>query len=242
MTRVYIQHLPSSCKKSDLEDVFSKYGRLEAVWISSNPPGFGFLEYNDPRDASDAARAMDKFVLMGNVIRVEVAHFERKKHTWVIYHDISPSLIIGCYPSENEAEEAYIEFLSCRPDFEEWVKKVRKNYRERFGRELIDIKESIFRRCSDENYFWLNELVNPAIETQRLGKTLDFSHLTFRSCIVDTPLADLYKLVYSIHKYKHFKNDLKTLAHLYLQCWYISNMFTILYFESMDVVPSSTEL
>lgn len=42
-----------------LEAVFSRYGRLRNVWVARRPPGFAFVEFDDPRDAADAARALD---------------------------------------------------------------------------------------------------------------------------------------------------------------------------------------
>ena len=33
----------------DLEDAFNRYGRVKAVWVARRPPGFGFVEMEDPR-------------------------------------------------------------------------------------------------------------------------------------------------------------------------------------------------
>jgi len=42
-----------------LEDVFVKYGPVRDVWVARKPPGFAFVEMEDPRDAEDAARGLD---------------------------------------------------------------------------------------------------------------------------------------------------------------------------------------
>lgn len=57
--KVYVGNLGNNTARGDLEASFSKYGALKNVWVARNPPGFAFVEYEDPRDAEDAVRAMD---------------------------------------------------------------------------------------------------------------------------------------------------------------------------------------
>ena len=45
--------------KQDVEDAFSYYGPIRSVWVARNPPGFAFIEFEDPRDAEDAAKEVD---------------------------------------------------------------------------------------------------------------------------------------------------------------------------------------
>ena len=47
--KVYIGGLSEDTNKYDLEDAFSRYGRVKAVWVARRPPGFGFVEMDDPR-------------------------------------------------------------------------------------------------------------------------------------------------------------------------------------------------
>lgn len=49
----------SAASKQELEESFSYYGPLRNVWVARNPPGFAFVEYEDPRDAEDAVRGLD---------------------------------------------------------------------------------------------------------------------------------------------------------------------------------------
>ena len=49
--RVYVGNLSSSTDKSDVEREFKKFGSLRDVWVARHPPGFAFLEFDDPRDA-----------------------------------------------------------------------------------------------------------------------------------------------------------------------------------------------
>ncbi len=57
--KVYIGNLHGNASKNELEDTFSKYGPLRNVWVARNPPGFAFIEFDDPRDAEDAVRGLD---------------------------------------------------------------------------------------------------------------------------------------------------------------------------------------
>ena len=38
---------------------FEKYGTIRSIWIARKPPGFGFMEFEDARDAEDACKEMD---------------------------------------------------------------------------------------------------------------------------------------------------------------------------------------
>lgn len=57
--KVYIGDLPRDAEEREVERTFSHYGPLKSVWVARNPPGFGFVEYEDARDAEDAVRALD---------------------------------------------------------------------------------------------------------------------------------------------------------------------------------------
>ena len=47
--KVFIGGLRDDANKYDLEDAFSKYGTVKNVWVARNPPGFAFVEMEDPR-------------------------------------------------------------------------------------------------------------------------------------------------------------------------------------------------
>lgn len=57
--KIYVGDLGSTATKQDLEESFRHYGPLKSVWVARHPPGFAFIEYEDPRDADDAVRGMD---------------------------------------------------------------------------------------------------------------------------------------------------------------------------------------
>lgn len=49
-TRVYLGHLARDASDRDIEGLFKNYGRIREVTIKN---GFGFVEFNDPKDAED---------------------------------------------------------------------------------------------------------------------------------------------------------------------------------------------
>ena len=49
--RVYIGNLPSGTREKDLERFFKGYGKKSDILIKQ---GFGFVEFDDHRDADDA--------------------------------------------------------------------------------------------------------------------------------------------------------------------------------------------
>ena len=57
--KVYIGNLGNNASKYEIEDAFTKYGPLRNVWVARNPPGFAFVEFEDPRDAEDSVRGLD---------------------------------------------------------------------------------------------------------------------------------------------------------------------------------------
>jgi RNA recognition motif-containing protein len=72
-TRVYIGDLGSGGSKHEIEQEFRKFGPLKSVWVARNPPGFAFVEFEDPRDAEDSVYEMDGRYVCGVRIRVELA-------------------------------------------------------------------------------------------------------------------------------------------------------------------------
>ncbi|CAB4055797.1 CPD [Lepeophtheirus salmonis] len=49
------------------------YGPLKNVWVARNPPGFAFVEFEDPRDAEDSVRGLDGTRVCGQRVRVEMS-------------------------------------------------------------------------------------------------------------------------------------------------------------------------
>ncbi|EGD77349.1 Rsf1 [Salpingoeca rosetta] len=76
--RVYVGGLPDDADKRELEAEFSKFGRLQDVWVARKPPGFAFIEFENDMDARDAVRELDGRELCGNRVRVEIARGGRR--------------------------------------------------------------------------------------------------------------------------------------------------------------------
>ncbi|XP_070578916.1 probable splicing factor, arginine/serine-rich 6 isoform X2 [Ptychodera flava] len=72
-SRIYVGDLRPEVRKEDLEREFSKCGRVIDIWIARNPPGFAFLEFDNPKDADSAVRSLDGKTVCGSRVRVELS-------------------------------------------------------------------------------------------------------------------------------------------------------------------------
>ena len=54
-----------------LDAEFCKFGSLRSVWVARKPPGFAFIEFQDPRDAEDATRELDGTALPPHLFALE---------------------------------------------------------------------------------------------------------------------------------------------------------------------------
>lgn len=73
MSRIYVGGLPPDASRREVEREFEYFGPLRDVWVARNPPGFGFIVFDDGRDAEDAVREMDGRRVCGSRVRVEMA-------------------------------------------------------------------------------------------------------------------------------------------------------------------------
>lgn len=49
--QVFIGNLPPEAESRDLHDFFRDYGKINDAWVARKPPGFGFVWFDDERDA-----------------------------------------------------------------------------------------------------------------------------------------------------------------------------------------------
>ncbi|KAL5569186.1 hypothetical protein UlMin_025761 [Ulmus minor] len=69
-TRLYVGHLSSRTRSRDLEDIFSRYGRVRDVDMKRD---YAFVEFSDPRDADDARYSLNGREVDGSRLIVEAA-------------------------------------------------------------------------------------------------------------------------------------------------------------------------
>lgn len=70
MSRLYIGNIPFKVKENELENIFSKAGKVVQLIIKNN---FGFIQFENERQANDAIRIFNGTELYGNKIFVEFA-------------------------------------------------------------------------------------------------------------------------------------------------------------------------
>jgi len=65
---IYVGRISERTRDRELEDLFSKYGKVNAVSLKY---GYGFVEMDDSRDADDAVKALDGYDLDDSRLIVE---------------------------------------------------------------------------------------------------------------------------------------------------------------------------
>ena len=56
--KVYVGDLPRDATEDELDKVFGYYGPIRSTWISKDPSGFAFVEFEEGRDAEDAIKEL----------------------------------------------------------------------------------------------------------------------------------------------------------------------------------------
>lgn len=74
-TRVFVGRLNYDVRERDMERFFRGYGRIEDIVLKN---GFGFVDFDDYRDAEDAVRELNGKKLMGERVTVELARGMRR--------------------------------------------------------------------------------------------------------------------------------------------------------------------
>ena len=74
--RVFVGNLAPDVRSRDVERFFQGYGKLGDISLKN---GYGFVDFEDYRDAEDAVSDLDGKDMNGDRIRVELAYTPREK-------------------------------------------------------------------------------------------------------------------------------------------------------------------
>ncbi|KAG3097490.1 hypothetical protein PI124_g5368 [Phytophthora idaei] len=90
---LYVANLATRVGQQDLQELFSKFGRVDKCEVIVDPVtkesrGFGFVTFEDVRDAEDAVKELNNQEVQGRKIRVE--HAKRKRG-----HEKTPGQYLG---------------------------------------------------------------------------------------------------------------------------------------------------
>ncbi|KAK3840521.1 MAG: hypothetical protein JOS17DRAFT_727312 [Linnemannia elongata] len=75
-TRVYLGHLSRDASDRDIERLFKNYGNIREVTVKN---GFGFVDFDDSRDADDVVHDFHGKDFLGERLVVEIARSDRKR-------------------------------------------------------------------------------------------------------------------------------------------------------------------
>ncbi|KAF8330051.1 uncharacterized protein EI90DRAFT_2996784, partial [Cantharellus anzutake] len=74
--RLYLGRLPTDAQQSDVQKLFDGYGPVTECRVMT---GFGFVEFENPKDAEDVVQKFNGTQFMGNSIIVEFARDNRRR-------------------------------------------------------------------------------------------------------------------------------------------------------------------
>ncbi|CAF1262043.1 unnamed protein product [Rotaria sp. Silwood1] len=80
---LYVRGLSEKTRYEDLKKIFGRYGRIVDItlpvdYYTRDAKGYGFVEYEESRDAEEALHALDRYRLLGRELEVEFARGDRK--------------------------------------------------------------------------------------------------------------------------------------------------------------------
>jgi len=111
-SKVYLGNLGSHPPSTaEVEKEMGYYGKLVSVWIARRPPGFGYVEFEDPRDAKDAIRDLDGRTVFGRRLKVELSHGRRRENRRLVSSHVD--LLFHC--CAHRAPEPFCSPFSASP-------------------------------------------------------------------------------------------------------------------------------
>ncbi|CAE8634028.1 unnamed protein product [Polarella glacialis] len=64
---------PEKEARRDLERTFAKFGRVEEIWVSRQPPGFAFVTFDTYKDALNAVDELDGHKFQGKSLNIQLS-------------------------------------------------------------------------------------------------------------------------------------------------------------------------
>ncbi|OZC07766.1 hypothetical protein X798_05246 [Onchocerca flexuosa] len=71
--RLHVANIDESVRARDLEEAFSRFGKLSEVWVASYPPLFAFVVFKNKSDANEALAGLNNTYIRNCRVRVSVA-------------------------------------------------------------------------------------------------------------------------------------------------------------------------
>jgi len=83
--KIFVGGIKASTTERQLEEAFAPYGQLRHTWVARAPGGFGFVEFEDVKDAEVACQALNGKQIDSNTIVCEISHGRKnpvKRDNW----------------------------------------------------------------------------------------------------------------------------------------------------------------
>jgi RNA recognition motif-containing protein len=87
-TTVYVgaEKIGDSIEEDDIRAEFEKFGAIAKIWVARKPSGFGFVEFEDTRDAEDVSGITNKYHAL--VLTLALSHSTQTcPHTSPVAHN-----------------------------------------------------------------------------------------------------------------------------------------------------------
>ncbi|KRX17618.1 RNA-binding protein Rsf1 [Trichinella nelsoni] len=72
-SRVHIGDIDDTITKADLEDAFSKFGKISEIWLATYAPFYAFIVYKTREDAEEAVHRLNGSYIRNCKVRVSLA-------------------------------------------------------------------------------------------------------------------------------------------------------------------------
>lgn len=133
MSRIFVRNIPAKLRQSDLENIFSKHGKIADIILK---PNFAFIEYNSDKEANEAVKHLNDYNIQGAKLCVELAKTRSEKMAERLNEKCFKCGGLGhwakdCKISRHERREKRNKFL-----------KTRKSPKRSFSRSFTDSSRS----------------------------------------------------------------------------------------------------